>query len=224
MMVSSSEALLRTYTNSTIFLTVSPQGSTTISPGDTLADLRDNITFQCNAQGGPHNMYQWSLNNVSLPFQTSKTLQIFSITLHDAGEYTCTVSNMAGADTASATIYIHPSITSHPQDMETAAFSNITFTCAAEGFPVPVIVWNYPARAEQGSGSGGSTDDNLYSRVKVTGSLAMSRLEISPVVYSDFGPYYCVAISMALMMDLSVESDHATLTGKQYILCYSYLI
>jgi len=172
-------------------------------------------------------MYQWSLNNVSLPFQTSKTLQIFSITLHDAGEYTCTVSNVAGADTASATIYIHPSITSHPQDVETAAFSNITFTCAAEGFPVPVIVWNYPARAEraeQGSGSGGSTDDSLYSRVEVTESLATTRLEISPVVYSDFGPYYCVAVSMALMMDLSVESDHATLTGKQYILYYSYLI
>ena len=177
-------------------------------------DLRDSITFQCDAQGGPQNMYQWSLNNDILPFETSKTLQIFSITLLDAGEYTCTVSNEAGMDSVSATLYIPPRIISHPQDVETVALRNITFTCTAEGFPVPVIVWNSPERAEQGSGSGGITDDSLYSRVGVNGSLAVSILEISPASYSDFGPYYCVAMSMALMMEFSVESDHAILTGN----------
>lgn len=189
-------------------------GSATISPGDTLVEFSDNITFQCGAQGGPDNMYQWSLNNITLSSQTSRTLQLFSITLYDAGKYTCTVSNIAGMDNASAILYIYPRIISHPQDVETLVFRNVTFACEAEGFPVPDIVWNYPGRAEQGSGSGGSTGDSLYSRVEVSNSLARSTLEISPVLYSDFGPYFCVAVSMALMMDLSVESDMAILTGE----------
>ena len=182
-----------------------------------LVDFSDNVTFLCAAQGGPGNTYQWLLNDALLQNETTDTLNLTSISLRDAGVYTCIVSNNAGMDNATATLYIRPRITTSPQDVRTDVNVTVSFTCEAEGFPTPAISWEYLGSGEPGSGSGsqpaGGSTSAGSGQSSASGSVS-SELIFSPVAYSDYGVYRCVATSTALMMDLSAESDTAILTGK----------
>ena len=82
---------------------VSPEGSVTVFPFSiqTLS-VNGSVTFTCMDQGGPSNVFQWSLDGVDLPGENATMLSVTGVDAADGGTYTCTVSNAAGMDQASA--------------------------------------------------------------------------------------------------------------------------
>ena len=76
---------------------VSLEDSVTVFPFSiqTLS-VNGSVTFTCMAQGGPSNVFQWSLNGVDLPGENGTMLSITGVDAADGGTYTCTVSNAAG--------------------------------------------------------------------------------------------------------------------------------
>ena len=190
-----------------------------VSPDQMLVDVADNLTFNCSAQGGPGNMYEWFHNGEFLSGQSQNALQLINIAVSNAGEYECRVSNNAGMENATATLYIRPRIIAQPQDVRGMVFQTVSFTCEAEGFPIPTINWEY-------GGIGEPQSPITYNRTLPSGSqvmpsvnntVASSILSYMNVSYSNYGLYRCVASSNALMMNLTSDSETVVLTGKYFL-------
>ena len=157
------------------------------------------MTFNCLAQGGPGNTYQWQWNGMDLVSETSQTLAITLINATDGGEYTCVVSNAAGSGSASTLLNVFPEIVLDPTDVSATNGTVHMLMCEAEAFPEPQYQWMRV---------GGTFGENV---VGVNSSL----LVFNPVIFGDEGDYYCRATSNGV----TVISDNATLTGLSY-LCY----
>ena len=158
------------------------------------ANFGDNVTLTCSARGGPQNVFQWQTNGTDLPGENQTTLQLTDIDATDGGEYTCVVSNGAGNDSISTTLYIRPYFTTQPMSISTKAGQNETLTCEAEGFPEPTIQWFRDNGADFG--------------LNVTG-MVTSNLMFTPVQFGDEGDYYCTAASNGE----SSNTTTVTLTG-----------
>ena len=201
-------------------LTVSPVGS--ISPGNAIAMVGEVFMFMCSVLGGPSNTFQWELNSVPLPNEMMDTLLLTSVTVSDAGIYSCVVTNDAGEDTTESELFVSPNIITSPQDVEVDMGDSVTFTCVAEGAPVPDITWEYVGDGEESSNSSASSSGQSSGSGSFLGDISVSMnettltstLTIDPVQYDSYGLYRCVANSSALMMDLVDESDIAVLTGE----------
>ena len=103
-------------------------------------------------------------------FGTNSSLDVHVVDATSGGSYTCTVSNTAGSDSASATLYVAPYIIS--PIIRQALVSNGSFwtiLCEAGGFPSPTVTWlDVPG---------------IYS----------ARLSFYPVEFGDEGVYRCKA-------------------------------
>ena len=148
------------------------------------------------------------------------TLMLVNLTVYDADTYYCTVTNAAGNTTAKTDLYIAPNIITPPQDMFIVVPANVTFTCVAEGVPLPTIIWAYfgpnnsdpiildlSASGDLDSGGSGSGDVLLPVEYNVT-----STLTIDPVTYDSYGEYVCVAFSNS--SEFINVSSGAILHGK----------
>ena len=175
------------------FNTVSPEGSVSVSPLNMVFNGGDHVTFNCSAQGGPGNTYQWQQNGIDLDNETMQTLTVSQISATDGGEYTCVVSNAAGNDSASTLLNVSPEIVSDPTDVRANNGTVRMFVCGAEAFPEPQYQW---MRVSRTFGDNIAGDDS-------------SMLVFNPVRFGDEGDYYCRATSNGL----TVTSDNATLTG-----------
>ena len=156
---------------------MSPEGSVAVSPSIEISSIRGNVTFSCSAQGGPDNGYQWQYDGVVLMDETDTTLTIDDIRAVNGGNYTCVVNNAAGNDSATATLYVAPSIVTQPTDILTRNGTVVNFTCEAESFPTPEYQWE------------------RYNETMATFMIVGSDpvLEFSPAVFGDEGRYRCVA-------------------------------
>ena len=172
---------------------MSPEGSVAVSPTMEISSIRGNVTFSCSAQGGPDNGYQWQYDGVVLMEETNTTLTIDDIGAGNGGNYTCVVSNAAGNDSATATLYVAPAIVTQPTDILTRNGTVVNFTCEAESFPAPTYQWE--------------RYDETMATFNTVGSDPV--LEFSPAVFGEEGSYYCRATSNRV----AVTSDNATLTG-----------
>ena len=74
-------------------------------PATETRSVNGSVTFTCMAQGGPSNVFQWSLDGVDLPGENGTMLSITGVDAADGGTYTCTVSNAAGMGQASALLH-----------------------------------------------------------------------------------------------------------------------
>ena len=162
----------------------------------------DNVSLTCSARGGPENVFQWQKNGEDLPGENQTTFQLTLVSATDGGEYTCVVSNAAGNDSTSITLYIRPYFTSQPMSIDSEAGQNATFTCEADGFPEPTFEWFRPDSEEFG--------------VNVTG-MNTNTLMFTPVQFGDEGDYYCTATSNGT----SINSSTVTLTGEMCIVHFS---
>ncbi len=170
--------------------TVSPENSV-IPPPDLVANFDDNATLICNAMGGPNNSFQWKMNGTII--SNDSELNLIAIDSSYGGNYTCTVSNAAGTDSSSTTLYIAPYIvTPLDKQMFTINGSNVIIFCNASGFPIPSISWL----------------DALGLEVSTT-----SLLQFDPVIFGDEGVYQCVATSVIIQSPLNA-TDETTLTGN----------
>jgi len=156
---------------------VSPEGSVSLSPEMVIGDDGGNVTFSCSAQGGPDNEYQWQHNGGDFIGETNTILTISNIDAVNGGNYTCVVSNAAGNDSATATLYVAPTIITQPADILTRNGTAVNFTCEAESFPTPEYQWE-------------KYDETMGTFI-IVGSNSV--LEFSPAVFRDEGTYRCVA-------------------------------
>ena len=113
----------------------------------------------------------------------------------DGGEYTCVVSNAAGNETTSVTLYIRPYIVLDPQQQLLAVVGSfVTFTCGALSFPSPSYLWE-------------RVDDPGFE------SLGQN-LTLGPISYSDGGSVYrCVAFITVNMTNYTAQSEDGLLIG-----------
>lgn len=154
-----------------IVFIVSPEGSGAISPLDVVACLNDDVTLICTAMGGPNTTFQWKMNGTIVG--NDSTLTLAAIDASYGGNYTCTMSNAAGTDSASTTIYIAPYIVT-PLEKQTLAFNgtDVIIFCNAAGFPTPTVSWVNAMGLEVSS---------------------TSLLQSNPTIFGLEGVYRCVA-------------------------------
>ena len=172
----------------------------TISPALPVADVGSDVVLTCNVNGGPNNVFQWGPN---LPNETMSTLTLTNVTVNDAGNYSCAVSNDAGSDEAETELFIAPNIITPPEDMFITLSDNVTFTCVAEGVPVPSIRWEYV---------GNGNDTLMMNNTNDSTTTVSSTLTIEQIAYDSYGVYRCVAYSNS--SEFREVSANATLYGK----------
>ena len=75
--------------------------------GDNTYDNGDQLELNCSSEGGPDLVYSWSRTNTFSATTTTNTstLTISDLATVDGGDYTCTVTNDAGTDTMTVTVY-----------------------------------------------------------------------------------------------------------------------
>ena len=158
-----------------------------------VTSLDDTVMMMCIGSGGPNNTYEWIKDGTILDGETSDTLTLITVNASSGGSYTCTVSNAAGSDSASTTLYVAPYIvTPLEEQILTTDGSNVNISCDADGFPSPNVSWVDMTNAEV---------------------VNMSLLEFSPVMFGDEGLYRCVATAEIIGMGFNATND-SILVGK----------
>ncbi len=187
-------------TSSTVALTVTTAtGDTsptiTTQPVAQSATVGNSVSFSVAATGSGTLAYQWYDNGVAISGATAATYTIAAVALTDAGSYTVTVSNDAGAVTSSAaTLTVTspagstPTITTQPVSQTITAGNSVTFTVAASGTGTLAYQWYFGGTAISGA------TNSTYS--------------IAAVAATDAGSYY-VTVTNSIG---SVSSNAATLT------------
>ncbi len=81
-------------------------------PQSQIAIFGQNAVFSVGAWGSPQLNYQWHFNGSPIAGATSSSLTVSNVQLSDGGDYTVTVSNVAGSVvSAPATLTVHYSLT-----------------------------------------------------------------------------------------------------------------
>ena len=122
--------------------------------------------------GGPNNNFEWEKDSVTLIGENNNTLQFSEVAASNAGLYQCTVTNAAGNDSDSTQLYVAPNIITGPENMTAVVGEIITFSCVAEGFPVPAIVWEYDGNGERNGSifSGSLSNGSESGSEQISGS------------------------------------------------------
>jgi hypothetical protein len=82
-------------------------------PLDQTVTIGNSVTWRATAIGTPPPTYQWLKDGVALPGATTPTLTLGTTTAADAGRYTLTATNAAGAARRPFSPCAFSSITSH---------------------------------------------------------------------------------------------------------------
>ena len=73
--------------------------------GDNLYNQGEQLQLNCSSEGGPVLEYTWLLSGDIISNANMSTLTIDNVTTTHAGDYTCNVTNDAGTDTNTITVY-----------------------------------------------------------------------------------------------------------------------
>ena len=142
--------------------------------------------------GGPGNLFLWEMNGYTIA--SDAIVDLVAINASYGGNYTCTVFNAAGTDSASTTLYVAPYIvTPLEEEILTPNGSNVNINCVTAGFPAPSVKWV----------------DALDFEVS-----SSSQLEFSPVMFGDEGLYRCVASTEIDGNNITAVNE-TTLIGNQ---------
>jgi hypothetical protein len=93
------------------------------SPQDQTVNLGASVTFSVSASGDAPLVYQWSQNGNNLQGATGSSYTIAAAKLSDAGDYTVTVSNSAGATTSAKA---HLTVTAPQPHLSLAMYAGVT--------------------------------------------------------------------------------------------------
>ena len=187
-----------------LFFTVSPEGSVLLDPVNLTSSIQEVHSFTCHAQGGPDNMFEWTFNGSTLSnanitsASLQSTLTINNILASNGGEYTCTVSNLAGNASNSSTLYVSPYIVINPVKDLTGINGAVmkVLVCVAEAFPNPAYIWT------KLTGPG--------SPMEAVNNGELGTLVFFPgIEFDDYGMYICTASSNDLMVNSSVSTIHS---------------
>ena len=143
--------------------------------------------------GGPDNSFNWKRNGTVIG--NDSTISLVAVDASQGGDYTCTVSNAAGSDSASTTLYVAPYIVSSLEEqILTVNGSSVNITCIAAGFPAPVLTWV-----------------NMLD-IEVSNS---SQLQFTSVLFGDEGIYSCV-VSIEINGTTFSARNETTLIGNRF--------
>ncbi|XP_062570988.1 hemicentin-1-like isoform X1 [Saccostrea cucullata] len=192
------------YAQEKVFLRVQVPPNVYIKPSQQTFEVRDSLTLNCYADGYPLPSYYWlrdgalvipnnriSINNNQLTFT--------NMVRSDGGDYTCLAENLAGDDTAKATLqYIErPQIDMYEKKVLVGSGDTATLQCSAKGIPPPDIHWFK-----------GELELNQLSYVKIA---ANGDLSILGAQEQDEGDYMCIATNTAgsdsVIVNLEVGAD-----------------
>jgi hypothetical protein len=148
----------------------------------------------------------WEKNGEAINGENENQLTLTDFNASLGGLYTCTVSNAAGSDSASTTLYVAPYIVTPllGEQTFTTSGSNVNISCDADGFPSPTVSW---------------VDMTNVEVVNI-----ISLLEFSPVTFGDEGIYRCEATSeisgvkFTAMVDTIITGKHVGLTCTAIII------
>ena len=188
---------------------VSTEGGVAVSPVDMVSLRGQNVTLSCSSLGGPNNIFQWQKDEEVVANDTILTL--VDIDASSGGDYTCTVSNLAGNDSATTTLYVAPYFVTQPMNVETSNGEGVNITCEAEAFPNPQYLWMKNGGSEM-IREGVVIDDTPNS------------LRFRPVAFGDEGGYNCVASITINMAEHNESSNSVVLTGKKIFLYHKLII
>ena len=73
--------------------------------GETLYNQGEQLQLNCSSEGGPVLEYTWLLSGDIIPNANTSTLTIDDVNTTHAGDYTCNVTNDAGTDSDTITVY-----------------------------------------------------------------------------------------------------------------------
>nr|XP_022322237.1 hemicentin-1-like isoform X1 [Crassostrea virginica] len=192
------------YSQEKVFLRVQVPPVVYIKPSEQTFKVGDSVTLTCYADGFPLPSYYW-LRNGALVIPNSRIsvnhnqLAFSNMEQSDEGAYSCLAENLAGDDTAIATLqYIErPQITVFEKKVIVGSGDMATLHCSAKGIPVPEIHWFK-----------GELELKQLSYVKISDD---GDLSIIGAQEQDQGEYMCIATNTAgsdsVLIDLEVGAD-----------------
>jgi hypothetical protein len=131
----------------------------TTPPQDRIVGTNGNVSFSVSVCGAPPFTYQWLFEGGALPNATNDTLNLFNVTLAQAGGYSVIVSNSAGGVTsvvATLIVQLPPVITTQPAPVTTVRDQPAAFTVDASGTPPLLYQWRF-----NGANLPGATNQTL---------------------------------------------------------------
>uniref|UniRef100_A0A1X7T947 Ig-like domain-containing protein n=1 Tax=Amphimedon queenslandica TaxID=400682 RepID=A0A1X7T947_AMPQE len=201
---------------------VSPQNLVTVEPSMIISEPSSDVTFTCNTTAGPNSKFVWLYNATSVvcddcieTFEdflsrvdnlTNMTLvgigpvlTLRNIDSSVGGTYHCAVINGAGFDIETASLYITPTIVTHPMSVNTPTMiPNIVLSCMANSFPDPEYRWEKS-----------STNEGPYTEIANSEG---STYALGTVVHSTNGYYRCVAYTNVSNIINETASNPAVVT------------
>ena len=73
--------------------------------GDNLYNQGEELQLNCSSEGGQVLEYSWFFSGDTIPNANTSTLTINNVNTTHAGDYTCNVTNNAGTDSNTVTVY-----------------------------------------------------------------------------------------------------------------------
>ena len=73
--------------------------------GDNTYTQGQQLQLNCSSKGGPQLEYTWIFSNDVIPNENTSTLTIDNVNTTNGGDYTCNVTNNAGVDNDTITVY-----------------------------------------------------------------------------------------------------------------------
>jgi len=109
-------------------------------PTDQTVAAGGTATLTVSATGVGPFTYQWYRNSAAVDGATTATLTLTSVTIANAGSYTCVVTNSAGSTTSTAVtlaVTLAPTIATQPQGQVVNAGQTVTLSVVVSGTPPP---------------------------------------------------------------------------------------
>jgi trimeric autotransporter adhesin len=106
--------------------------------------VADAVTFTAGALGRGPFSFQWQFNGYDVKWATTQTLTLTNLHLSDAGSYTVQVVNQYGAESASVSLNVFPSIvTSVPQSQTIFPGGTVNFSLALSAVIPVTYQWQF---------------------------------------------------------------------------------
>lgn len=106
-------------------------------PSNATECVGSNVTFNVSTNATPPVIYQWQLNGTNITGANSNSYTINNITINDAGNYTCLVTDSCGtqitSNAAVLTVNTTPVISSQPASSSVCEGNNLTLNVTASG-------------------------------------------------------------------------------------------
>jgi len=143
-----------TVQSSTATLTVGQAPSITQPPDGLEVIPGQRVVFNVTATGTGPLRYQWRFNGVNIPGATGASLELASIKLSDAGEYSVEVSNESGfvlSTPALLSVNLQPKFVVQPISQTVSAGSSVVFNALATGSGTITYQWKFNGREIPGA-------------------------------------------------------------------------